>query len=193
DVPDEIWFNIALCLGLKDVLHLEATCKFLLAVVSNKSFWLKRVHVLDQEYAPDVPRHISVSEVNRQKLRSLVVRAHRRHFNCTSSRITPLQPTRELEVPIGWIDTDGRRDGVGWRGVLLSGGALFLALRPARYLQCWNVQRSKCIWTYPPGAPNDARNRHTLKVCNFSYDMQANGDVRVLVVSEFAAIEARER
>ncbi|KAH8113577.1 hypothetical protein DFH11DRAFT_1544812 [Phellopilus nigrolimitatus] len=148
-VPNEVWFNIALCSGLKDVLHLEA---------------LKHVHALDQEYAPDIPRHISVNDLDWQKLRSLVVRAHRRHFNCTSSRTTPLQPTREVEVPIGWMDTDGRRDGVGWRG-------------------CWDVQSSKCIWTYPLGAPNDARNRHTLKVRNFSYDMQANGDVRVLVNS----------
>ncbi|KAH8113611.1 hypothetical protein DFH11DRAFT_1856751 [Phellopilus nigrolimitatus] len=193
-VPDEVWFKIALCLSLKDALHLEATCKFFLAVVSNKSFWLKHLRALDQDHAPDLPRHVSVSEPPWSELRSLVVRAHRRHSNCTSSRTTPLQPTREAIVPVGReINRVGETDGILCYE-LLPGGALLLVLGLAGYVQCWDVQDTKCVWTYPPPrASSDMHGRHMLKVCDFSYDMQANGDVRVLVVSESTDNEVTER
>ncbi|KAH8113620.1 hypothetical protein DFH11DRAFT_312555 [Phellopilus nigrolimitatus] len=191
-VPDEIWFKIALSLNLKDALHLEATCKFLRAVVSNKSFWLKHLRVLDQAHAPDLPRHISVSELTWSKLRSLVVCAHRRHSNCTSSRTTLLQPTREVIVPVKWgINREGATGGA-WRYELLPGGALLLVLRRPGYLQCWDVRDKQCVWTYLPGVSSVTRGMQMPEVCDFSYDMQANGDVRVLVVSESTGNEDTE-
>ncbi|KAH8115832.1 hypothetical protein DFH11DRAFT_1853460 [Phellopilus nigrolimitatus] len=183
-VSNDIWFGIASFFGLDEVLALEATCKFLLAAVSNKYIWLKCLRALDQDCAPDLPRHISVSELAWPDLRSLVVYARRRHLNCTNSQTAPLRPTREVTVPIGSANSDGalgRVTDFGWRTTLLPGGAILLVLWPAGYLQCWDVRGSECIWTYPPRALLGAQ---MLRVCNFGYDMQANGDVRALAVSE---------
>ncbi|KAH8113607.1 hypothetical protein DFH11DRAFT_1510049 [Phellopilus nigrolimitatus] len=191
-VPDEVWFKIALCLSLKDALHLEATCKFFLAVVSNKSFWLKHLRALDQDHAPDLPRHISVSELPWSELRSLVVRAHRRHSNCTDLHTTPLQPTREVIVPSKWeINCEGETDGE-WRYELLPGGTLLLVMRRPGYLQCWDVRDKHCVWTYQPDTSSVTSDMQMPEVCDFSYDMQANGDVRVLVVSESTDNEPTE-
>ncbi|KAH8113622.1 hypothetical protein DFH11DRAFT_312431 [Phellopilus nigrolimitatus] len=192
-VPDKIWFKIALCLSLKDVLRLEATCKFLRAVVSNKSFWLERVHALDQDHAPDLPRHISTSELTLSELRSLVVRAHQRHTNCTSSQTTPLQPTHEVVVPVQWeTNREGVTDGK-WRYELLPGGALLLVLTRPGNLRCWDVRDRKCVWKCPSRISSGTPGMPMPEVCSFSYDMLVNGDVRVLVVSEFTGNGATER
>ncbi|KAH8113691.1 hypothetical protein DFH11DRAFT_316434 [Phellopilus nigrolimitatus] len=195
-VPNDIWFGIASFCGLDEVLALEATCKFLLAAVSNKYIWLKCLRALDQDRAPDLPRHMSVRELAWPDLRSLVVHARRRHSNCTNSQTAPLRPTREVTVPIGFTNSDGalgRVTDFGWRTALLPGGTLLLVLWPAGYLQCWDVRGSECIWTYPPRASSGARGVQMLRVCNFGYDMQANGDVRTLVVSESTDSDANER
>ncbi|KAH8106438.1 hypothetical protein DFH11DRAFT_1830749 [Phellopilus nigrolimitatus] len=190
-VPNDIWFEIASFLDLKEVLSLEATCKFLREVVSDKVVWLKRLRALDQDHAPNLPRQVSVSDLSWEELRILVVRAHRRRLNCTGP--APTRPTRETTIRIGSVNSDvapGGSYGDVKDMKLLPGGALLLVLRSEGDLQCWTVPGGECLWSYRPHASSDTQR---LKVCSFTYDMQVDGDVRVLAVSEFADRGAHER
>ncbi|KAH8103182.1 hypothetical protein DFH11DRAFT_1735036 [Phellopilus nigrolimitatus] len=87
-VSNDTWFEIAMLADLKTVLALGATCKFLHEVVSNGLFWLKRFRELEQDDAPDLPRHVSLRDLTLEELRTLVERAHRRRLNCTGSAPT---------------------------------------------------------------------------------------------------------
>ncbi|KAH8108539.1 hypothetical protein DFH11DRAFT_1085908 [Phellopilus nigrolimitatus] len=187
-VPNDIWFEITIFCGLEEVLSLEATCKFLLKVVSNRSFWLRRLHALDQDHAPDLPRHVPISDLGQTDLRTLVVRAQRHRLNCTGPI---LRSTRKITVPIWSANLDGalgKPYGFGTDVELLPGGALLLVLWSAGCLQCWSVADGECLWTSA-----DASGMETLKVCSFTYDMQVNGDVHVLVVGESTDSDAHER
>ncbi|KAH8116368.1 hypothetical protein DFH11DRAFT_1206182 [Phellopilus nigrolimitatus] len=194
-VPNEIWFKIAQFSDLKEAMHLETTCKFLRGVISNKTFWLERLHALDQDRAPNLPRHVRLNELDFSDLRILVERAHRRRFNCTAP--TLLRPTRKITVPIRPEDSDdpcGGPYGFGRGDVaLLPGGALLLVLWSSGYLQCWDVQGGERVWVYPQRASSDVLDMQMPKVCEFSYDMQADGNVHVLVVSESTDNRTSER
>ncbi|KAH8104186.1 hypothetical protein DFH11DRAFT_1883725 [Phellopilus nigrolimitatus] len=163
---------------LKTVLALGATCKFLHEVVSNGLFWLKRLCALEQDDAPNLPRHVSLRDLTLEELRTLVERAHRRRLNCTGS--APTRPTREITIRVS-LNSDGtpdRRFNFLVDMELLPGGALLLVLWGSGYLQCWTVPGGECLWTY---RPPDSR---VLLRAGFAYEMQADGDVRVPVVSE---------
>ncbi|KAH8109138.1 hypothetical protein DFH11DRAFT_1691275 [Phellopilus nigrolimitatus] len=193
-VPIDIWFGIASFCGLEEILCLEATSKLFLEVVSNKLTWLEYLHALDQNHAPDLPRHVPLSELSWSDLRTLVVRARRRHLNCSGS--APPRPTREITVPIGSANADGalgKPHGAGTDVTLLPGSSFLLVHWSAGHLQCWDVLCGVCVWTYPPRASSDASGMQTLRVCSFSYDMQPNGDARVLVVSESTNSDVNER
>ncbi|KAH8100746.1 hypothetical protein DFH11DRAFT_1553818 [Phellopilus nigrolimitatus] len=182
-VPNNIWFGIASFCGLDEVLALEDVD---MQVFTRGRFQQIRLRALDQDRTPDLPRHISVSELAWPDLRSLAVHARRRHSNCTNSQTATLRPTREVTMPIGPTNSDGalgRVTGFGWRTALLPGGTLLLVLWPA----------GECIWTYLPRASSGAHGVQMLRVCNFGYDMQANDDVRALLVSESTDSNANER
>ncbi|KAH8104201.1 hypothetical protein DFH11DRAFT_194625 [Phellopilus nigrolimitatus] len=183
-IPNDIWFEIASFLGLKEVLSLEATCKFLREVVSNKVIWLEHLCALDQDHAPNLPRQVSTRDLSWEELRILVVRAHRRRLNCTGP--APTRPTRETTIRLGSVNSNGT-PGVSYGDIkdveLLPGGALLLGTRSDGDLQCWTVPGGECVWSHRLDAPPDTRE---LGVRNFAYDMQTGGDVRVLAVSESA-------
>ncbi|KAH8103176.1 hypothetical protein DFH11DRAFT_1521362 [Phellopilus nigrolimitatus] len=178
-VPNEIWFEIAMLLDFKALLALEATCKFFREVVLNRLFWLERLRALEQDHAPDLPHHVSISDLTLEQLRTLVVRAHRCLLNYTGP--APMRPTRETTIRVGSEDSDdehgGKHDLVDDME-LLPGGSLLLVLWVSGYLQCWTVPGGECLWTY---RPPDSR---VVLNSGFAYEMQADGDVRVLVVSE---------
>ncbi|KAH8115630.1 hypothetical protein DFH11DRAFT_1296325 [Phellopilus nigrolimitatus] len=177
-VPEDIWSEIALFSGLKEVLALEATCKSFHNVVSNKAVWLKQLRALDQDHAPDLPRHISVDELDWLQVRTLVVRAYRRQLNCTGP--APLRPTREITVPIGSANLDGALgEPYGFRTdvQLLPGRALLLVLWSEGYLQCWDVPGGKCLWTYPDPASSGG---HEQRVRGFCYDIQEDNIIHIL-------------
>ncbi|KAH8109664.1 hypothetical protein DFH11DRAFT_1730928 [Phellopilus nigrolimitatus] len=175
-VSDEVWTKIFLFCGYMEVLRLELTCKFFRYIIYDKAFWLLRLRALEQDEAPNLPRHIPISTLTVPELRTLVIRAHRRHLNCTGP--APLRPTREITGPICPPDS-GLRENCP---ELLPGGALLLIRWMPRlgprfqpsFLQCFNVPGGKCIWTHQSDG---------LEVRRFDYDMQANGDVRVLTES----------
>ncbi|KAH8109672.1 hypothetical protein DFH11DRAFT_913291 [Phellopilus nigrolimitatus] len=183
EVSDDVWIEIALFCSLKEVLCLESTCKFLRNVfMSDRIVWLRHLHMLEQNEAPDLPRHIPISTLTSLKLRGLVIDAHRRHFNCTNPDQTQwLQHTREISVSTRFLEPDMYSWG---RPELLPGGTLFLAVcMPvensstswfSEFLQCFSVSTGECIWTYQPDR---------LEVRRFDYDMQENGDVHVLTES----------
>ncbi|KAH8104198.1 hypothetical protein DFH11DRAFT_1765854, partial [Phellopilus nigrolimitatus] len=161
------------------------TCKFLREVVSNRFLWLTCLHALDQDHAPDLPRHVSISDFIWQELRTIVVRPQRRRFNCTGPN--PLQAKRETTIHIGSVNSDGTLGGpLGYvRDMgLLPGGKLLLVLWSESYLQCWTEPSGECLWTYRPHASSEAQGIQPLNVCSFAYDMQADDDVRMLVVGE---------
>ncbi|KAH8111788.1 hypothetical protein DFH11DRAFT_1790712 [Phellopilus nigrolimitatus] len=199
NVPVDVWQEIAQLLDTKELVSLQLTCKFLY-FDSARFFWLLHLHALDQAKAPNLPRHISVSDLTVPQLHSLVIHAHQRHFNCTSP--APLQPTREITVPICTPpETCLFRPGVE----LLPGCELFLVCWPTIFppefnpcivvdssgfelgpeveldmsdprfqpssLQCFNVPGGECIWTHKSSG---------LEILHFDYDMQANGDVHVV-------------
>ncbi|KAH8110454.1 hypothetical protein DFH11DRAFT_1514246 [Phellopilus nigrolimitatus] len=186
-VPNDIWYEIASFLEVKDIISLEDTCIFIREIFSDRIFWLKHLHALDQDHAPDLPRHIPLTDLTWSDLRNLVVRAQRQSLNCTGP--TPLRATRETTVPVGSANSDGvlgRLYGSGTDVALLPGGSLLLVCWSAGYLQCWDVPGRECLWTHMPEASLGEPDTQPLRVCSFGYDMQANGEVRVLVVSESA-------
>ncbi|KAH8109624.1 hypothetical protein DFH11DRAFT_1861175 [Phellopilus nigrolimitatus] len=141
--------------------------------------------MLEQNEAPDLPRHIPISTLTSHRLRGLVIGAHRRYLNCINRtplrRLQQPQITREITVSPRFPEPDPH----SWsEPELLPGGALFLVVcRPARevgtnqylgFLRCFNVPGGECVWTYQPDE---------LDVRGFGYDMQANGDVHVLTES----------
>ncbi|KAH8107329.1 hypothetical protein DFH11DRAFT_1549720 [Phellopilus nigrolimitatus] len=166
-VPDDIWFEIALLSDLKEILALEA---------------LKQLRALDQDRAPNLPRHNSIDKLHWHEVRTLVVRAHQRRFNCTGS--APLQPTREITVPIGSANLNNkalREPYVFQTDVeLLPGGRLLLVLWSEGYLQCWDVPGGESIWTYPNPASSGA---HEQRVRGFCYEMQADNVVHIITKS----------
>ncbi|KAH8103179.1 hypothetical protein DFH11DRAFT_1521368, partial [Phellopilus nigrolimitatus] len=191
-VPSDIWFEIASFSGFKEVLSLEATCRFLRELIANKVFWLERLHVLDKDLAPNIAPHVSINDLSWQELRNLVVCARRRHLTCTGP--APLLPTRETTVRVGFVNSDatvGRPLGYIVNMKLLPGGKLLLVLWSEGDLQCWTVPGGECVWSYRP--QSEAQDMPPMKVCSFTYDMQANGDVRVLVVSESTDLDVFER
>ncbi|KAH8109074.1 hypothetical protein DFH11DRAFT_1515984 [Phellopilus nigrolimitatus] len=165
------------------VLLFSQTCRFIHNIISVRVFWLYRLHALEQDNAPNLPPHISISTLTLPQLRTLVIRAHRRHRNCM--RPGTLRPTREIQVKIKCPNLDN----ISSNWALLPGGELFLVSTTEGYIQCFNVrEKKKCIWTHQPKEPMDReqilnRQPYKLKVEGFDYDMQANGDVHVLVVS----------
>ncbi|KAH8106434.1 hypothetical protein DFH11DRAFT_1518203 [Phellopilus nigrolimitatus] len=178
-VPNEIWFKIAMFSEFKALLALEATCKSLRKAVLNKFFWLERLRALEQDHAPDLPHHVSISDLTLEQLRTLVVRALRRLLNCTGP--APMRPTRETTILVGSVNSGGGPGGkhdLVHDMELLPGGSLLLVLWVSGYLQCWTVPAGKCIWTYRP------RDSRVVLRTGFAYEMQADDDVRVLVVSE---------
>ncbi|KAH8104196.1 hypothetical protein DFH11DRAFT_1692350 [Phellopilus nigrolimitatus] len=191
-VPSDIWFEIASFTGFKEVLSLEATCKFFREVVLNRLFWIERLRALEQDRAPDLPPHVSIDDLTLEQLRTLVVRAHRRVLNYTGP--APMRPTRETTVRVGFVNSDGtagRPLGYMLKMKLLPGGVLLLVLWSEGDLQCWTVPGGKCVWSYR--WQPEAEDMPPMKVCSFAYDMQANGDVRVLVVSESTDSNVFER
>ncbi|KAH8118884.1 hypothetical protein DFH11DRAFT_705956 [Phellopilus nigrolimitatus] len=182
-VSNDIWHDIASISDIEEVLSLEATCKFFREVVSNKISWLERLRALDQAHAPDLPHHVSVDDLPWQDLRNLVVRAQRRHRNSTGS--APLRPTRETMIR---IKTEPLVFVVDME--LLPGGALLLVLLNDGDLQCWSVPGGECVWSHRNDAPY---NTYGMIVCRFAYDMQTNGNVHVLAVTEFSDRRDRER
>ncbi|KAH8109642.1 hypothetical protein DFH11DRAFT_1626144 [Phellopilus nigrolimitatus] len=171
-----------------EVLCLELTCKFFRNIfISDRVFWLRRLHALEQDEAPNLPRHIPISTLTLAKLRSLVESAHRRHLKYTNS--APLQPTREEKVSIRCLDPT-RMNPHLLRRELLPGGELFLDGSSQYELCCYNVLDNKCIWIHRPdddtehsGNPTQHDvHKDTPRVQSFGCDMQANGDVLVLVV-----------
>ncbi|KAH8115622.1 hypothetical protein DFH11DRAFT_1462185, partial [Phellopilus nigrolimitatus] len=158
------------------------TCKFPQNVDYNKALWLKHLRELDQDHAPDLPRHISVDELDWHQVRTLVVRAYQRRLNCTGP--APLRPTREITVPIESASFNGalgKPYDVRINVQLLPGGKLLLVLWTEGYLQCWDVPGGKCVWTYPDPVSSDP---HKQRVHSFSYDMQADNAVHILTVNE---------
>ncbi|KAH8109650.1 hypothetical protein DFH11DRAFT_1811339, partial [Phellopilus nigrolimitatus] len=159
------------------------TCKYFRNIfISDRVFWLRRLHALEQDEAPNLPRHIPISTLTLAKLRSLVESAHRRHLKCTNS--APLQPTREEKVVPHHSNYRKTYSDLHLKE-LLPGGELFLDGYPGSELHCFNVLDGKCIWTHRPsddleGAGNHKPDEYSVKT--FGYDMQANGDVLVLVV-----------
>ncbi|KAH8109077.1 hypothetical protein DFH11DRAFT_970814 [Phellopilus nigrolimitatus] len=181
-VSDVVWFEIALYSDISEVQSLVLTCRFIHNIISVRVFWLYRLHALEQDNAPNLPPHISISTLTLPQLRTLVIRAHRRHRNCM--RPGTLRPTREIRVN---IKCPYLHD-ISSNQALLPGGELFLVWTAEGYIQCFNVRKRKCIWTYQPKEPMSReeileRQPYKLKVEGFDYDMQANGDVHVLVVS----------
>lgn len=157
------------------------TCKFLHNVVSNKALWLKQLRALDQDHAPDLPRHISVDELDWLQVRTLVVRAYRRRLNCTGPG--SLQPMREITVRIGSAKLNkalGEPHGFWTAMELLPGGRL-LVLWIDDYLLCWDVPNRNCIWMYPDPASSD---KHDLRVRGFCYEMQADNVVHIVTKTE---------
>ncbi|KAH8104199.1 hypothetical protein DFH11DRAFT_1520117 [Phellopilus nigrolimitatus] len=177
-VPNEIWFKIAMFLEFKALLALEATCKSLRKAVLNKFFWLERLRALEQDHAPDLPHHVSISDLTLEQLRTLVVRAHRRLLNCTGPAVRHTRETTICVVSENSDDEPGGKHDRVHDMELLPGGSLLLVLWVSGYLQCWTVPAGKCIWTYRP--PDSC----IVQGAGFAYEMQADDDVRVLVVSE---------
>ncbi|KAH8115595.1 hypothetical protein DFH11DRAFT_1295242, partial [Phellopilus nigrolimitatus] len=180
-ISDVIWNEIALYCGVGDIKALEATCKFIGNVLSNKVLWLKQLRALDQDRAPNLPRHISIDKLYWHEVRTLVVRAHQRRLNCTGS--APLRPTRKITVDIGSASFNGalgKSYDFQTDVELLPGGRLLLVLWSEGYLQCWDVPGGKCLWTYPDPASSD---KHDLRVRGFCYEMQADNVVHIVTKS----------
>ncbi|KAH8118888.1 hypothetical protein DFH11DRAFT_706301 [Phellopilus nigrolimitatus] len=184
-VSNDIWHDIASISDIEEVLSLEATCKFFREVVSNKISWLERLRALDQAHAPDLPHHVSVDDLPWQDLRNLVVRAHRRH---RSTGPAPLRPTRGTMIRIKTIPPAVSLSVVDME--LLPGGALLLVLLENGDLQCWSVPGGECVWSHYRDTPY---NTSGMRVCSFAYDMQTNGNVHVLAVTEFSGRRDSER
>ncbi|KAH8109638.1 hypothetical protein DFH11DRAFT_1515346, partial [Phellopilus nigrolimitatus] len=192
-VPDEVWTEIALFFGLIEVLCLELTCKFFRNIfISDRVFWLRRLHALEQDEAPNLPRHIPISTLTLPKLRSLVIRAHRRYLKYTGP--AQLRLPREIKKNLWNLNRQSCHTSLSHKK-LLPGGELFLSAC-LKELQCFKVLDGKCIWAHRPDEhalkdehaldPSDKTRKYPkpdeYTVQNFGYDMQANGDVRVLVV-----------
>ncbi|KAH8103175.1 hypothetical protein DFH11DRAFT_1735028 [Phellopilus nigrolimitatus] len=173
-IPNDVWFEIASFCGFIEVLSLEA---------------VQRLHALDQDHAPDLPRYVSISDLSWQELRNLVVRARRRYLACTGR--APLRPTHKTTIRIGSVNSDGapgRPRGDVLDMELLPGGKLLLVLWSGGN---WTVPGGECVCSYRP--QSEAQDMPPLKVCSFAYDMQADDDMRVLVVGEPADGHAGRR
>ncbi|KAH8111667.1 hypothetical protein DFH11DRAFT_1792290, partial [Phellopilus nigrolimitatus] len=152
------------------VCFLSQTCKYFHSIISNRVFWLYRLHALEQDRAPNLPHHISISTLSMSKLRSLVIHAHRRYHNCT--RPGPVRPTKEITVHIK------QPPGRSYCWELLPGGELLLVCWNTGLLQCLKVPSGECIWEHAPVPKGQ-----------FGYEMQANGDVHVFMVSDPESID----
>ncbi|EJD08411.1 uncharacterized protein FOMMEDRAFT_138231, partial [Fomitiporia mediterranea MF3/22] len=186
EIPIEIWHEILRYCSPEDVLMVEQTCHFFRDLVSSRLLWLKLLQDLDQVHAPDLPPHILIASLQYPDLRSLVVRARRRVLNYTST--SPLRVSRRIVIPIGQKNVNGilgEPSGWGADTLLLPGGQYFLMKWPAGYLQFWEVETAECLWTYPdlPQDPLELNDEVPSKHC-FACDVQANGDVHFVVVSE---------
>ncbi|KAH8118873.1 hypothetical protein DFH11DRAFT_1723711 [Phellopilus nigrolimitatus] len=166
---------------------------------SDKALWLKRLGALDQHDAPDLPPHVSLNDLTSEELRTLVERAQRRYRNSTDP--APLRPTRKTTIRIKPA-IDESRDSLSVltakaeqltvRPVdteLLPGGALLL-VHLEDDLQCWTVPGGERVWSHRDDGPYETKG---MKVLRFAYDMQTNGDVHVLVVTESFDELVRER
>ncbi|KAH8108410.1 hypothetical protein DFH11DRAFT_1113325 [Phellopilus nigrolimitatus] len=179
-VSEDIWTEVALFCGLLEVLHLERTCKYFRFILYDRVFWLHRLHALEQHEAPDLPRHTRISTLSVLELRRLVVRAHRRHLKYTGK--APFKLTRKTTVPLATSMLSS------YNCKLLPGGTLLLSLTLIeRKLQCFSVPGGKCIYTHKPKIIKQSDNRtqpeeYAYSVDCFGYDMQENGDVRVITV-----------
>ncbi|KAH8118872.1 hypothetical protein DFH11DRAFT_705323 [Phellopilus nigrolimitatus] len=147
---------------------------------SDKALWLKRLGALDQEHAPDLPPHISPNDLPWQELRNLVERAQRRHRNSTGP--APLRPTRKTTIRIKpAIDVSRDLPSVLTVDTELLPGCALLLVHLENDLQCWTVPGGERVWSHRDDAPYETKG---MRVLRFAYDMQTNGDVHVLVVTE---------
>ena len=168
------------------------TCRSLRDAIVCRHFWLKRLQLLDQEHAPDLPPHVNVDSLTYHELRDLVVRARRRVLNCTGS--SPLRVSREMVIPISQENVNnilGQTLGWGADTLLVPGGRYFLLKWPAGYLQCWDVATKDCMWTYPRIPRNVSDTSWVLSRCCFACDVQMDGYVHVAVVSEAQGVDER--
>ncbi|KAH8115625.1 hypothetical protein DFH11DRAFT_1586025 [Phellopilus nigrolimitatus] len=160
----------------------------------NKAYWIKCLQALDQEDAPDLPRHIPASKLNASELEALVTRAKQRRLKYTA--VESLRPTSRVTVPIwfgNWDRALGKSYGFGADVQLLPGGKLLLVLWSEGYLQCLEVPSGMCVWTHPDPGSYSAHGKHGLRVCNFGYDMQEDNVVHILTVSKSQDKYSKER
>ncbi|KAH8108413.1 hypothetical protein DFH11DRAFT_1516987, partial [Phellopilus nigrolimitatus] len=190
-VSGNVWTKIALFCGLLEVLNLERTCKYFRFILYDRVFWLHRLHALEQHEAPDLPRHIRISSLSVLELRRLVVRAHRRHLKYTGK--APFKLTRKSTVHD--LATTSHMLSVP---KLLPGGTLFLSLtRFEQKLECFSVPGGECINSHKPEIKQSDNHTqpetYAYSVDCFGYDMQENGDVRVIMVGDSPGMRTNSR
>ncbi|KAH8104194.1 hypothetical protein DFH11DRAFT_1551324 [Phellopilus nigrolimitatus] len=132
-VPNEIWFEIAMLSDFKAVLALEATCKFLRDVVLNRLFWLECLRALEQDHAPDLPHHVSISDTELGK-------------TTHPSRSAPTRPTRETTICVGSVNLGGGPGGRDDRFTVevarLSGDISTVSILGKLLVTFWKEKRS---------------------------------------------------
>lgn len=167
-------------LGTKLIAH-QQTCKFIRSLSSCRVIWIKQLHKLDQERAPDLYPGIVLDALDGAELRRIVARAYRRHKNCSSASITRIT-TLSISDNVPPRALLGDLSEWGSEIVLLPGGSHLLILWPKGFLQCWDVVSQSCVWTYP--SLHNSAGQQQLRVLSFDSDVCRNGYLHLLVLTE---------
>lgn len=134
------------------------TCSSLRDLFSTplRPLWLHLLRSLDDFHAPNLPPSSYIPSLSSLELKCIVSHAIQGHANWCSSSSTKSGPRMTRRRTINLRNKGGLLGSIGKHSPdtreaikLLPGGRHACVLWSEGYLQCWDIVRSTCIWTYP--------------------------------------------
>ncbi|EJC99108.1 uncharacterized protein FOMMEDRAFT_160661 [Fomitiporia mediterranea MF3/22] len=164
ELNDDVLIKILFECTLGDVLALESTCRSMRSLLSapNRPLWLYLIQSLDDVHAPDLPPSLPTNALSSTELKQLVTRAVRGYTNWNQTSSSLSKSDSRLAPHVTRLRSIDPRNTSGLLGDLrrrpdqhreiikiLPGGRYVFMLWSAGYLQCWDTEENKAVWTYP--------------------------------------------